>query len=86
MTEVATKLEAEEGAMWVFNSIKWYKEDYSEIKELYVILEECPEDCLVLAVRPEYPNSEDDVDDFGWWQDNPWNVYRYVNASLEWDQ
>jgi len=84
LSEMVTKLETEEGAMWIFNSIKWYKEDYSEIKELYAVLQECPKDCLVVAVCPEYPGSEND--DFGEWDDNPWNVYRYATASLEWDQ
>ena len=80
MTEANDTLVDEEGTMWVFNNVKWYRTLDKVIQELYTLLDTCFEDCFVVEACHDYPDSADG--DFGEWEDNPWDVSRNVSVSL----
>lgn len=75
------RIESAEGAMYLFESIKWYRTLDEEITKLYETLDEAnEEDFLVIDVCHDYPSSNDG--DVGCWYDNPWDVHRVVSARL----
>jgi hypothetical protein len=79
---VAHKDEA--GTLFVWSDVKWYVDDYEEIKELYDFLDTCDkEDYILVTACSDYP--EDTSDDRGRWYGNPWDLAKVVSVSLTFD-
>ena len=76
-------LDDNSGFLHTWSDIKWYVDEYPEIKALYEALATLEDDdYLLIVVTPEYP-SEDNEN--GTWHDNPWNLHKYVSCTLEFD-
>lgn len=72
------------GVLYEWEYVKWYMDDYPELKEMYAWLREQPtEDFLVVEACHDYPENCDG--DLGSWNDNPWNVYRNVSVSVNFE-
>ena len=84
LTEEGTLHDDEdEGVLFVFEDVKWYRED-DDIVNLYAKLNELNEDdFLVVEACHDYPTSEEG--DLGNWFDNPWNLHRSVRVELNVD-
>tara|TARA_Y100000310_G_C20335028_1_gene647077 strand:- start:215 stop:559 length:345 start_codon:yes stop_codon:yes gene_type:complete len=74
-----------EGLLFYVDYVKWYDSSYPDLISLYKELFEAEEDdFLIVVATPEHPN--DDESDIGGWYDNPWNVYKSVSVSVEWEK
>lgn len=80
----ATKYTTEEGTLYVFNNIKWYRDcnDYP-CDAIHEYLEGIGEENYKLVEAcSEYPDTG--ADD-GSWDDNPWGVCKQVSVELYFD-
>jgi hypothetical protein len=71
------------GLLYIFRSIKWYRNDYEDIVSLYSALDDCDPDHSnhkIVEACHDYPNSEEG--DSGSWDDNPWNLCRNIEVTL----
>ena len=75
-------LQKDEGFLFVFRYVKWYRDQYSELLEFYKVLDEVieSEDFLIVQACFDYPESDDG--DAGSWYDNPWNLRRHIQVDL----
>ena len=74
------------GKAFLFSGIKWYKDTFPELIELYGDLEHSgdfnSEDYIIIEACEEYPTMDATS---GGWEDNPWNAFRYVEVSIHAD-
>jgi hypothetical protein len=85
--ESSSILEHPDGVMFVFEDVKWYAGCDGDIDDLYRFLESDAgdeEEHLVVTACSEYPESTDGCS--GDWTDNPWNVYKEVSVSLNYEE
>lgn len=75
------KYEHEEGTLFFFENRKWYIDHDPTLEEMYSWLrtQDLHDVCIVEACH-DYPES--DQGDLGWWNENPWNLYRVIRVSL----
>lgn len=77
----ATKYENPEGTLYVFNDIKWYRNDSDypcdAIQEYLESLGE--ENYKLVESCPEYPDTGENC---GSWDENPWNLSKVVKVEL----
>ena len=84
VAEQSDKYENDEGILFHFTDIKWYR-DIDDFVALYKFLKEHNEDdYLIVEACHDYPES--DQGDAGNWTNNPWNVYRAVSVRIEFEQ
>ena len=77
-------LEHSQGYLFRWEDTKWYT-DYAEIKALYAILNQFDaKDFMLVCATPEYPS--DTEADLGDWWENPWDLRKFVDCRLEWDE
>jgi len=78
-----------EGRAFIFESVKWYRDDYPEIVELYDALKYLTsspengfyeEDYIIIEACGEYP--EYDENNIGEWHDNPWEAHKEVSVTV----
>jgi len=74
-----------EGLLFYVDYVKWYDSSYADLISLYKELSEAEEDdFLIVVATPERPDF--DESDIGDWHENPWNVYKSVSVSVEWEK
>jgi len=76
--------EHEEGILFVFDDVKWSKFD-QEVDDLYTKLEDYESDHFLVAASHDYPMSSEEYDS-GDWEENPFELYREVRASLSYNK
>lgn len=84
VAESAEEHTHDEGTLFHFTDIKWYRDLDEDIIALYAFLKEHDEDYLIVEACHDYPES--DQGDAGSWTDNPWNVYRAVSVSISFEE
>lgn len=78
------KERSEEGLFFFADSLKWYHESHGDLIQLYSELSDAEDDdYLIIQACGEYPT--DDEGDMGGWYGNPWEMYKAVSVSLEWE-
>lgn len=73
-----------EGSLFHFTDIKWYRDCDEDISALYQFLKGHEKDYLIIEACHDYPESEAGYS--GSWTDNPWNMYRVVSVCIEFEQ
>jgi len=74
---------SEEGLFFTAHDIKWYHNCYADLMQLYKELYNTEyDDYLLLTACCEYP--DDTEADTGGWFENPWDITKQVNVTLEW--
>ena len=78
--------ETQEGHILFYEErIKWYQ-GYDDLAQLYAELIGVfdDEDYLIIKACHDYPES--DEGNLGGWYDNPWEIYKNWEVSLEWEE
>ncbi len=73
---------SESGArLFHVTDIKWRPTYDVELGEFEKALEKLDgDDYLLIVAHHDYPESE--ADDSGWWNDNPWNIYKFTTVGI----
>lgn len=83
LDEMASKrLEHPEGTAWFMEDVKWYDDHVDAFTRWLADEVELDEAWLVVACH-DYPDQDDD--DWGSWEDNPWGACREVSARVAFD-
>lgn len=83
LDEMASKrLEHEEGTAWFMEDVKWYGDRVDVITRWLADEVELDEAWLVVVCH-DYPDQDDD--DWGSWEDNPWGACREISARVAFD-
>lgn len=71
-----------EGAAYAIEDVKWYVDEYQELRELYAYLDTLAlEEYRVIEAFHDYP--DDTEGDKGEWLDNPWGACRATTVRIE---
>lgn len=82
--DVDKTYEHDEGFLFTWCDVKWYRESYQVLNDLYGVLEQLDsQGFLLIVATPDYPSDCDD--DLGDWYNNPWELRKYSTCSLEFD-
>ena len=76
----------EEGhVLFYVERVKWYR-SYDDLVQLYAELTDVfdDEDYLIVQACHDYPES--DEGNLGGWYENPWEIYKNWEVSLEWSE
>lgn len=74
----------EDAVLLVWSNVKWYP-SYAEIASLTTWLRDKDEKSfLLLVATPEYP--DDDSECMGEWHDNPFSLYKWRSAGIEYER
>lgn len=74
----------DEGKLYVWRNIKWYKDEYRYIKDLYRALDAIGwHDFKLVCSCSAYP--DDYSEDAGHWDTNPWSLEKIVDVRLQFD-
>jgi hypothetical protein len=77
-------LENDRGTLFVWKYVNWCRYTEPVMSLTAFLREQDPEDFLVVAACPEYP--EDTSDNEGEWYDNPWGLCKYVSCTIEYSE
>jgi len=75
-----------EGHVLLHNEhIKWYHDSHKDLRDFYseLLYNFDDEDYLIVKACHDYPETTNG--DLGEWHDNPWNIYKSVSVSIQWD-
>ena len=76
---------SEEGIFFYTEDVKWYHDSYGDLICLYNELHEQDADgFLIIQCCSEYPTDNDG--DLGSWYESPWEIYKEVSVSLNWNR
>lgn len=82
LAQADVEYEDEEGTLYVFEYVKWYRDSYQDLINLYNDLKSQDEESyLICEACHDHPSYESDGNS-GAWYDNPWGLSVCISVSL----